>query len=118
MFSICCVQRVASPHYTPERLLQRARLAQGSAAVPGSEKPLDILVEGLLYPNADSHRRLSLLAAATACPTGWTSSPASPTCFLVPPERSTSLFRRVDLCGEHATGAHLPASARWRRMTS
>ena len=40
-------------------------------------------------------------AAATACPTGWTPSPASASCFLVPPERSTSLFRCVDLCKEH-----------------
>ena len=40
-------------------------------------------------------------AATTACPTGWTPSPASATCFLVPPERSTSLFRCVDLCEEH-----------------
>ena len=42
-----------------------------------------------------------LPAAATACPTGWTPSNAGATCFLVPPERSTSLFRCVDLCGEH-----------------
>ena len=40
-------------------------------------------------------------AAPAVCPTGWTSSPASATCFLVPPERSTSLFRCVDLCKEH-----------------
>ena len=61
---------------------------------------------------------LFLLPAAPAvCPTGWTSSPASTTCFLVPPKRSTSLFRCVDLCKEH-TGAHLPALARRRRMTS
>ena len=44
---------------------------------------------------------LSVSAAVNACPTGWTSSPASNTCFLVPPERSTSLFRCVDLCKEH-----------------
>ena len=44
---------------------------------------------------------LFLPAAATACPTGWTTSNASATCFLVPPERSTSLFRCVDLCEEH-----------------
>eukprot|EP00964_Phaeocystis_antarctica_P078319 scaffold48710_cov67-Phaeocystis_antarctica.AAC.3 len=45
---------------------------------------------------------LFLLPAAPAvCPTGWTSSPASTTCFLVPPERSTSLFRCLDLCKEH-----------------
>ena len=42
-----------------------------------------------------------LPAAATACPTGWTPSPAGTTCFLVPPERSTSLFHCVDLCEEH-----------------
>ena len=40
-------------------------------------------------------------AAPAACPTGWTSSPTSANCFLVPPERSTSLFRCVDLCKEH-----------------
>ena len=44
-------------------------------------------------------------AAATACPIGWTHSPTSATwgsrCFLVPPERSASLFRCVDLCVEH-----------------
>ena len=44
---------------------------------------------------------LFLPAAAAACPVGWTPSPASTTCFLVPPERSTSLFRCVDLCEEH-----------------
>ena len=42
-----------------------------------------------------------LPAAATACPVGWTPSPVTSTCFLVPPERSTSLFRCVDLCEEH-----------------
>ena len=39
------------------------------------------------------------------CPAGWTSSPASlardPRCYLVPPERPTSLFRCVSLCKEH-----------------
>eukprot|EP00964_Phaeocystis_antarctica_P033641 scaffold19074_cov69-Phaeocystis_antarctica.AAC.1 len=40
-------------------------------------------------------------AAPAVCSTGWTPSPASTTCFLVPPERSTSLFRCVDLCKEH-----------------
>ena len=45
--------------------------------------------------------------AASACPTDdWTPSPVSssargPRCFLVPPERSASLFRCVDLCTEH-----------------
>ena len=47
---------------------------------------------------------LFLLPFATACPTGWTPSPASASCFLVPPERSTSLFRCVDLCEEHGGG--------------
>jgi len=46
-----------------------------------------------------------LPAAATACPVGWTPSPNSPAwgarCYLVPPERSSSLFRCVDLCEEH-----------------
>ena len=49
---------------------------------------------------------LFLPAAATgACPPGWTPSPANaawgPRCFFVPPERSTSLSRCVDLCEEH-----------------
>ena len=48
---------------------------------------------------------LFLPAAATACPAGWTPSPTSatwgPRCYLVPPERSTSLFRCVELCEEH-----------------
>ena len=44
---------------------------------------------------------LFLPAAVTACPVGWTPSPVSTTCFLVPTERSTSLFRCVDLCEEH-----------------
>ena len=39
------------------------------------------------------------------CPAGWTSSPASlawePRCYLVPPERSISLFQCVNLCKEH-----------------
>ena len=45
--------------------------------------------------------------AASACPTDdWTPSPVSSSawgarCFLVPPERSASLFRCVDLCKEH-----------------
>ena len=42
-----------------------------------------------------------LPAVATDCPVDWTPSPVSLTCFLVPPERSTSLFRCVDLCEEH-----------------
>ena len=44
---------------------------------------------------------LFLARAATACPSGWTPSPNSGTCFKVPPERSTSLFRCVELCEEH-----------------
>ena len=44
---------------------------------------------------------LLLLRAATACPIGWTPSPYSGTCFKVPPGRSTSLFRCVELCEEH-----------------
>ena len=48
---------------------------------------------------------LFLPSAATYCPTGWTPSPGSaawgPRCYLVPPERSTSFFRCVDLCEEH-----------------
>ena len=44
---------------------------------------------------------LFLPPAAHACPTGWTPSPASATCFRVPPERSPSFFRCVDLCKEH-----------------
>ena len=44
---------------------------------------------------------LLLPRAANACPTGWTPSPTSGTCFKVPNERSTSLFRCVELCKEH-----------------
>ena len=44
---------------------------------------------------------LFLPAAATDCPVGWTPSPTSATCFFVPHERSTSLFRCVDLCEEY-----------------
>ena len=48
---------------------------------------------------------LFLPIAATACPAGWTPSPTSatwgPRCYLVPPERSDSLFRCVNLCEEH-----------------
>ena len=44
---------------------------------------------------------LLLPRAATACPIGWLPSPTSGTCFKVPPERSTSLFRCVDLCKDH-----------------
>ena len=44
---------------------------------------------------------LFLPLAATACPIGWIPSPNTGTCFLVPPERSTSLFRCVDLCNKH-----------------
>ena len=44
-------------------------------------------------------------AAATACPADWTPSPTNakwgPRCYLVPPERSTSLFRCVDVCSKH-----------------
>ena len=40
-------------------------------------------------------------AATTACPISWTPSPNSGTCLKVPPERSTSLFRCVELCKEH-----------------
>jgi len=52
---------------------------------------------------------LFLPSAATAhqaCPTNWNwTSPANaawgPRCYFVPPERSTSLFRCVDLCAKH-----------------
>ena len=88
---LCAARRITSLY--PRETVAARKTGTGQCRSAGSEKPLDILVEGLLYPNADSHRRLSLLAAATACPTGWTPSPASATCFLVPPERSTSLFR-------------------------
>jgi hypothetical protein len=44
---------------------------------------------------------LCLPAAATDCPAGWTRSPVSSTCFLVPPERSTSFFGCVNLCKKH-----------------
>ena len=48
---------------------------------------------------------LFLPLTATACPAGWTPSPTSatwgPRCYLVPPERSTSLFRCVELCKAH-----------------
>ena len=44
---------------------------------------------------------LFLPLAATACPIGWTPPPTNatwgPRCYLIPPERSTSLFRCVDL---------------------
>ena len=42
-------------------------------------------------------------AAIHDCPGGWTPSPDrnSGTCFKVPPKRSTSLFRCVELCEEH-----------------
>ena len=40
-----------------------------------------------------------LPTVASTCPAGWTSSPAN-SCLLVPPERSASLFRCVDLCKE------------------
>ena len=47
----------------------------------------------------------SAATAQQACPAGWTASPANaawgPRCYFVPPERSTSLFRCVDLCAEH-----------------
>jgi hypothetical protein len=54
---------------------------------------------------------LFLRSAATAqqaCPTGWIPSPANaawgPRCYFVPPERSTSLFRCVDLCAKEHEG--------------
>ena len=40
-----------------------------------------------------------LPTVVSACPAGWTSSPAN-SCLRVPPERSASLFRCVDLCKE------------------
>ena len=48
---------------------------------------------------------LFLPLAALACPIGWTPSPTNatwgPRCYLIPPERSTSLFRCVDVCSKH-----------------
>ena len=48
---------------------------------------------------------LFLPLAATACPIGWTPSPTNatwgPRCHLIPPERSTSFFRCVDVCSKH-----------------
>ena len=56
------------------------------------------------YSSASSMRLVTaalLARAATACPIGWTPSPNSRACFKVPPERSTSLFRCVELCKAH-----------------
>ena len=51
-------------------------------------------------------------AAAPTCPAGWTPSPPNaawgPRCFLVPPERSTSLSRCVYLCAKDERGG-IPA---------
>ena len=48
---------------------------------------------------------LFLPLAATTCPIGWAPSPTNatwgPRCYLIPPERSTSLFRCVDMCTKH-----------------
>ena len=48
---------------------------------------------------------LFLPLAALACPIGWTPSPTNatwgPRCYLIPRERSTSLFRCADLCTKH-----------------
>ena len=79
---------------------------------PPSEPPLDMPLESPLKKKMHISARLLtatatlfLPPAATACPTGWTPSPANatwgPRCYLVPPERSTSFFRCVDLCKEH-----------------
>ena len=50
--------------------------------------------------------------AAPTCPAGWTPSPPNaawgPRCFLVPPERSTSLSRCVYLCAKDERGG-IPA---------
>jgi hypothetical protein len=50
----------------------------------------------------------SAATAQQACPTGWFPSPANaawgPRCYLVPPERSTSLFRCVELCAKEHEG--------------
>ena len=82
--------------------------------------PIELCAAGLQQSNGEIRtERIMLYVVLTAtavlflppaapapavCPTGWTSSPA---CFLVPPERSTSLFRCVNLCEEHGgTPAH------------
>ena len=48
---------------------------------------------------------LFLPLATTACPIGWTPPPTNatwgPRCYLIPPERTTSLFRCVDVCSKH-----------------
>ena len=49
--------------------------------------------------------------APAVCPTGFTPSPVSAACFLVPPERSTSFPRCVDLCEEHGGTPACTASA-------
>jgi hypothetical protein len=50
----------------------------------------------------------SAATAQQACPTGWIPSPANaawgPRCYLVPPERSTSLLRCVELCANKHEG--------------
>ena len=61
----------------------------------------DFVVHCRIMPTATAALLLLLPRAATACPSGWTPSPDSGTCFKVPPERSTSLFRCVELCEEH-----------------
>ena len=59
-------------------------------------------------------------AAATTCPPDWTPSPTSatwgPRCYLVPPERSTSLFRCVELCEEHGGAPACIGSAEENRL--
>ena len=50
-------------------------------------------------------------AAIHDCPGGWTPSPNSGNCFKVPPERSTSLFRCVDLCNKHGAAPACIGSA-------
>ena len=78
-----------------------------------TRRPLRVFSRGLRVCHDFNLIRARVLTAAlffhpltaTACPAGWTPSPTSatwgPRCYLVPPERSTSLFRCVELCEEH-----------------
>ena len=59
--------------------------------------PAGVLSAALLF--------LPLAASTSACPIGWTPSPTNaiwgPRCYLIPLERSTSLFRCMDVCSKH-----------------
>ena len=67
----------------------------------------DLRPQNVLWPKHANFAVSREAAECSACPSGWKASPSpadgasEPRCFLVPPERSTSLRGCVERCARH-----------------